>query len=118
MPKRILIVEDDQAIAEMLQLMLQGEGYEVEMQMDGQVLQKMQESLPDLLLLDIRLSGADGRAICRQLKSQKRTSHLPIILISATQQTEDIAREAGAEAFLAKPFDMQAFLSLVAHYIR
>lgn len=117
MLKRVLIVEDDRAIAEMLQLMLQGEGYDVEMQTDGQAAQKMQEPLPDLLLLDIRLSGTDGRAICRYLKSQERTRHLPIILISATKQTADIARETGAEAFLAKPFAMQEFLELVARYV-
>jgi CheY-like chemotaxis protein len=117
MLKRILIVEDNGDIAEMLQLMLQGEGYDVEMQTGGQVMQKMQDPLPNLLLLDIRLSGADGREICRQLKSQERTRHLPIILISATSQREDVAREAGAEAFLAKPFAMQEFLALVARYV-
>lgn len=115
MLKRILIVEDDRAIAEMVQLMLQG--YGVEMQMDGQAAQTMREPLPDLLVLDIRRSGVDGRVICRQLKSQERTRHLPIILISATTQTEDIARETGAEAFLARPFAMNEFLALVAQYV-
>jgi two-component system, OmpR family, response regulator VicR len=118
MLKRILIVEDDGAIAEMVQLMLQGEGYDVDMQTDVQMALNMQEPLPDLLLLDIRLSGADGAAICRQLKSQERTRHLPIILISAMPQTVGITRETGAEAFLAKPFAMQEFLTLVAHYMK
>jgi len=101
----------------MLQLMLQGEGYDVDMQTDAQRVQTMQEPLPDLLLLDIRLSGADGRVICRQLKSQEQTRHLPIILISAMPQPVGIARETGAEAFLAKPFAMQEFLTLVAQYV-
>jgi len=117
MLKKVLIVEDDGAIAEMLQLMLQGEGYDVDMQPDARMVLNIQERLPDLVLLDIRLSGADGRAICRQLKSQERTRHLPIILISAMPQTVGIARETGAEAFLAKPFAMQEFLTLVAQYV-
>lgn len=111
MPKRILVVEDDPAIGDMLQMMLSDAGYEVEVQVDGQVVQQVQEPLPDLLVLDIRLSGTDGRTICRQLKSQQATSHLPIIILSAHQDTGRLAREAGANDFLVKPFGMGDLLS-------
>ena len=117
MRKRILVAEDDPPIGDMLQIMLEGAGYAVEVQVNGQAVQQMAEPFPALLLLDIRLSGTDGRTICRQLKSQAATHHLPIILLSAHKDTRQIARDAGADAFLAKPFEMGDLLALVAKYV-
>lgn len=118
MRKRILVVDDDTAIGEVLQLMLEDAGYEVEIQMDGQVAQQMQEPFPDPLFLDIRVSGSNGQTICQHLKSQDATQHIPIILLSAQRDTQHIAREAGADDFLTKPFQMQDVLSLAAKYLR
>ncbi|HVB72112.1 MAG TPA: response regulator transcription factor [Ktedonobacteraceae bacterium] len=117
MRKRILVAEDDAGIGEMLHEMLEDAGYEVEIQVDGQAVQQMAEPFPDLLFLDIRLSGTDGRTICRQLKSQEATHHLPIILLSAHKDTRQMARDAGADDFLAKPFEMGDLLALVAKYV-
>ena len=117
MRKRILVADDEPGIGDMLQLMLSDAGYEVEIEVDGQAVQQMAEPFPDLLLLDIRLSGMDGRTICRQLKSQAATHHLPIIILSAHKDTRQIARDAGADAFLVKPFDMEDLLALVAKYV-
>ena len=117
MQKRILIVDDDRAIGEVLQMMLEGAGYAVEILMDGRIAQQMAEPFPDLVFLDIRVSGTDGRTICHYLKSQPATRHLPIILISAHQDTKKIAWEAGADDFLEKPFQMEDILSLAAKYL-
>lgn len=117
MPKRILVADDDPGIGEMLHEMLSDAGYEVEVQRDGQAVQQMAEPMPDLLFLDIRLSGLDGRTICRQLKSQEATHRLPIIMLSADKDTRQIAREAGADDFLAKPFEMEDLLALAAKYV-
>ncbi len=117
MSKRILIADDDPGVGDMLQLMLQDAGYDVEIQGDGSAVQQMQRPFPDLLFLDIRLSGTDGRAICRYLKSQKATRALPIILLSAHKDTRQMARECGADDFLAKPFEMGDLLALVATYV-
>lgn len=117
MRKRILVVDDDIAIGEVLQLMLEGAGYEVEIQTDGHAAEVLAEPFPDLLFLDIRVSGIDGRAICHQLKSQESTCHIPIILLSAHQDTQRIARESEADDFLAKPFQMESVLSLAAKYL-
>jgi CheY-like chemotaxis protein len=117
MRKRILVADDDPAIGEMLHEMLSDSGYEVEVQVNGQAVQQMAEPFPDLLILDIRLSGMDGRTICGQLKSQEATHHLPIIILSANKDTRQMAREAGADAFLVKPFEMADLLSLVAKYL-
>ncbi|HEX7735124.1 MAG TPA: response regulator transcription factor [Ktedonobacteraceae bacterium] len=117
MSKTILIAEDDRAISQMLQLLLEQEGYRVETQADGHMVAQMREPFPDLLLLDIRMSGTDGRAICRHLKDQAATRHVPIILISAAiTTTREQAREAGADDFLEKPFAIEEVLSLVARY--
>jgi len=117
MRKRILVADDDPGIGEMLHEMLSDEGYEVEIQVDGQAVQQMQEPFPELLFLDIRLSGTDGRTICRQLKSQEATHHLPIILLSAHKDTQRMAKDAGADDFLVKPFEMGDLLALVAKYV-
>jgi CheY-like chemotaxis protein len=117
MRKKILVVEDDPDIGDMLQLILEERGYVVELQVDGQVVQEMQEPFPDLLFLDIRLAGTDGRTICRQLKGNPATHHIPIILLSAHNGMQDTARDAGAEMFLAKPFEMEELLALAAHYL-
>jgi DNA-binding response OmpR family regulator len=114
MRKRILVAEDDPGLGEMLHEMLSDAGYEVEIQSDGHAVQHMAEPLPDLLFLDIRLSGTDGRTICRQLKSQEATHRLPIIMLSALKDTRQLAREAGADDFLAKPFEMADLLALAA----
>ena len=117
MPKRILVADDDPGIGDMLHEMLSDAGYEAEIEVNGQAVQQMAEPLPDLLILDIRLSGTDGRTICEQLKSQPATHHIPIIILSAHKDTRQIAREAGADDFLAKPFAMGDLLALVAKYL-
>ena len=117
MRKKILIADDDPDIGDMLQLMLEDAGYEVEVQMSGQAVQHLQEPFPDLVFLDIRLSGTDGRTICRYLKSQEATHALPIILLSANKDTSQMARDAGADDYLAKPFDRKDLLALITKYL-
>jgi DNA-binding response OmpR family regulator len=117
MPKRILVAEDDAGIGNMLQMMLEEAGYDVAIQRDGFAVQQMQEPFPDLLFLDIRLSGIDGRTICRYLKSQEATRTLPILFLSAHKDTRQMARDAGADDFLTKPFEMDDLLALVTKYL-
>lgn len=87
-------------------MFLEDVGYEVETTTNGVGVLKFQDGQPDLLLLDIWMSGWSGRDICLSLKSQEATRHLPIILISANNEAERIAREAGADDFIAKPFNL------------
>ncbi len=77
----------------------------------------MTEPFPDLLFLDIRVSGSDGLTICQHLKSQPATRHLPIILLSAHRDTQRIARDAGADDVLSQPFQMDDLLVLAAKYL-
>lgn len=115
--KKILIADDDPAILEAMQMMLEDAGYEVVTTVDGETVYKMEKEFPDLLLLDIWMSGQDGRNICKFLKGQDLTKDIPIIMVSANRDTEQIAKDAGADDFLAKPFEMMELLEKVKKFL-
>lgn len=114
--KRILIADDDQSILEVMQLILEDEGYEVATSVDGEDVYKMNGDFPDVLLLDIRMSGIDGRDICKYLKSHNLKKDIPVIIISANKDTEQIARNVGADDFLTKPFEIDDLIGKVKKY--
>jgi CheY-like chemotaxis protein len=116
--KKILVVDDEPDILESIEVILQDEGYHVETTDRGDYVEKLQHgSLPDLILLDILLSGKDGRELTKRLKSQQLTQHIPIIIFSAHPSGEQTAREAGANDFIAKPFEIDDLLGKIAHYL-
>jgi DNA-binding response OmpR family regulator len=115
--KKILVADDDEAILDALILILEDAGYEVEATDNGMTIRDSLSNSPDLLLLDIRMSGWNGRDICRYLKSQEATKHIPIILFSANRDTEKLAREAGADDFITKPFDIDELLEKIEQLI-
>jgi len=115
--KKLLVVDDEPDILEFLQLILEEEGYEVSTTTKGQYLEQLHNGgLPDLILLDVFLSGKDGRDIVRYLKNQQETKHIPVIMFSAHPSAEATARAAGADDFLPKPFDIRDLLARVAKY--
>ncbi|MBP7967074.1 response regulator transcription factor [Candidatus Woesebacteria bacterium] len=116
-PIKILVADDDLSILEVIDLMLTDEGYVVETVSDGEEIYKIEKDFPDLILLDIWMSGMDGRDICKYIKSQEHLKHIPVILISANKDTAIIATESGADDFIAKPFEMEELLSKVRHFI-
>ena len=111
--KRIMVADDDPAILDVMRMMLELEGYEVSTTLNGIAVLKMETELPDLLLLDIRMSGADGRDICRKLKQSELTNKIPVVLVSASKDIEQSALEAGANDFIAKPFEMTELLEKI-----
>lgn len=113
MKKKILVADDDPAIVEATSLILEEFGYEVSSTVDGQTIYKMEKEYPDLLLLDIWMSGQDGRDICRFLKTRAHTKDIPIIMISASRDIKNSATEAGADDFLAKPFTMNDLIQKI-----
>jgi len=117
-PRRILVVDDEPDILEFLRELLEDEGYIVLASDKGECLEQLHNGgLPDLILLDVLLSGKDGRTIVRYLKSQEETKAIPIIMFSAHPNAEVAARQAGAEDFLAKPFDIDVLLEKIAHFL-
>jgi len=97
--------------------MLEDDGYEVRTTFDGQTEIIVPQYLPDIILLDIWMAGMDGRKICANLKANPLTKHIPIIMISANKDTQKIAKEAGADDFLAKPFEMDDLLRKVRKHV-
>ena len=116
MRKKILVIDDDEAIVDALRLMLQTADYDVMTSTDGKILSSMKTDFPDVILLDIWMSGIDGRDISRYIKKSEVMKHIPVIMISANKDTEKIAREEGADDFLSKPFDMQELLDKVSKH--
>jgi DNA-binding response OmpR family regulator len=111
MGKKIYVADDDPAILEVIELVLEDAGFEVETSTDGLSILQERSDFPDLILLDIRMSGTNGGDICRSLKEERKTRHLPVILVSANKDLEDIARNCGADAVIAKPFDIDDLLA-------
>lgn len=116
--KRILIIDDDADILLVLTSMAEDAGYQVTAIDRGDFLEQIDAgALPDLILLDMLLSGQDGRQIARSLKGQATTRRIPIVMLSAHPNAEREALEAGADAFLAKPFDLDELLATIAAYL-
>ncbi|MGH2496630.1 MAG: response regulator [Ktedonobacteraceae bacterium] len=115
--KKILIADDDPAILDVLMLFLEDAGYAVETTTNGETLRDFPNGYPDLLLLDIWMSGWNGQDICLALKSQEATRHLPILIVSANRETKHMACRAGADDFLAKPFDLDDLLKKIEHFL-
>ncbi|MDN3583372.1 response regulator transcription factor [Mucilaginibacter flavus] len=115
--KKIMIADDDPGIVDAVEMLLEFEGYEVTSTVDGTTVLDMKEELPDLLLLDIWMSGEDGRDICKKLKQLELTKNIPVIMISASRDVKDSALAAGADDFLAKPFEMDDLLKKISSLV-
>ena len=116
MKKRIYVADDDPAILEIMTMILEEEGFDVETSVDGKSLQQGLPANPDLVLLDIRMSGSDGGEICRTLKSKADTMNIPVILVSANKDITTIAQNCFANDFLPKPFDISDLIQLTRKY--
>lgn len=115
--KKILVVDDEPDILEFLQIIFEEEGFIVVTTEKGEYLEKLNNgALPDLILLDMLLSGKDGREIVKSLKSREKTKHIPVIMFSAHPSAERTALAAGADDFVEKPFDIEVLLRKIEHY--
>lgn len=115
--KRILIVDDEPDIVLALQIVLEDAGYQVaSVDRGDQLMERLSTGgVPDLIVLDMLLSGRDGREIARELKALPHTRQIPILMLSAHPAARREAQAAGVEAFLAKPFELDALLEAVAN---
>ncbi len=112
--KKVLLVEDNRDLLEAVQILLEDAGYAVSAVDNGDYLERLEKgNLPDIILLDMLLSGRDGRELARFLKSQEYTKEIPIIMNSAHPQAKDMWEESGADDFVAKPFDIEVLLQAI-----
>jgi two-component system phosphate regulon response regulator PhoB len=108
--KRVLIIEDEKDLAELLAFNLEKEGYSAMSVHDGKLgLERAGEEIPDLILLDLMLPGLHGTEVCKALRRDQRTAHIPIIMITAKGDEIDrvVGFEVGADDYIVKPFSMR-----------
>ena len=118
--KKLLIIEDDPDILDILKLIFQSEGYIVYTSLTGEETQHVVDMAPDLILLDLRLSafGKEGAEICQRLKSEQLTRQIPVILLSAETDISIVCSVCGANDYMRKPFDVDRLTSKVKTMIR
>lgn len=119
MNKKILILDDDADITDILSFLLSEHSYEIKTANTGEnVFEDIQEFQPDLLLMDVMIAGMNGLEICRSIKENPRTSGLRVIIISGTHELNAFLGLPGApDAFIAKPFDMDYLFTSIAHQL-
>lgn len=116
--QKILIVDDNADVLQVMQLLLGSRGFDVAITTKGEETIELANSFaPQLIFLDIHLSGIDGRDISRQLKTSEETKHIPIILFSANIIKGGTLGESLADEFIAKPFDIHDLLLKVTKLI-
>lgn len=114
MAQRVLVVEDEATIREMLQLILESEGYQVDLAAEGgEALALAARTPPDLVLLDVKMPGIDGYEFARRYREAEGPK-APIVVVTAAQAAEQAAAEIRACAWLGKPFGVDQLLAIVS----
>ena len=119
--QKILIIDDEEDILELIRYNLVKEGYSVEGVTSGEeALAKAKSEIPDLVVLDLMLPGVDGLEVCKFLKGDARTSHIPIIMLTAKGEDADIVTglELGADDYVTKPFSPRVLVARIRAALR
>lgn len=110
MNTKILILENDPEILSIMTFILENLGYIVVNSLNTEdIIAELERIKPNLVMLDNRLQGISGSEICRKIKSNLSTSHIPVFLVSAVSELEIIAKECFADGYIEKPFDLNDF---------
>ncbi len=118
---KLILVEDDPALSELLEYRFANEGYDVRTTGNGdEAIVMAAEDTPDLVILDWMIEGTSGIEVCRRLRRDKATSHVPIIMLTARENEDDRIRglETGADDYVTKPFSPRELLARVAAVMR
>jgi two-component system alkaline phosphatase synthesis response regulator PhoP len=119
--ERILVVDDEEDLLELVNYNLSREGFRVECVATGEAaLAAARKNLPDLIVLDLLLPSVDGLEICRRLKADEKTRHIPIIMLTAKSEESDMVTglELGADDYMTKPFSPRVLLARVRAILR
>jgi two-component system phosphate regulon response regulator PhoB len=120
MPARILVADDEESVRQLLQIVLQHEGYEVLLATNGaEALLAAHNDAPDLILLDWMMPVLDGLSVLKQLRKDEATHSIPILMLTARQSDSDTttALVGGADVYLTKPFEPQVVLSMISRLL-
>ena len=118
MGTKILLVDDDNDVREVVKLFLERAGYIVEDKANGNFVQELNTAtVPSLYILDRNLNGEDGLQLCRQIKSNPKTKDVPVLMLSADPYIAILSKAAGANGYIEKPFERTMLIKKVAGYI-
>ncbi len=118
MNKKVLICDDDKDISEVTKIILSESGYEVKNVYNcDNIVNDVEEFLPDVVLMDLRVPKKGGEYATKLLKSNEKTKLIPVLIFSANHQAVKIAEEVGADGFVSKPFDIDILTALIEHHI-
>lgn len=113
-----MVADDDFDLLQLVKMQLQQAGFLVQVSLNGKGIVKMAlDDHPDVILLDITMDGISGGDICKKLKSNGQTSAIPVIMISANDNIEDVAQHCGANDFVRKPFNVQSIRDAIGRYV-
>lgn len=119
--EKILVVDDEEDLLKLVSYNLKNYGYRVDCAVSGEeALEKIKQTSPDLILLDLMLPGIDGLDVCRVVKNDSRTSHIPVIMLTAKGEEADIVTglEIGADDYVTKPFSPRVLLARIKALFR
>ncbi len=117
MSKKILIIEDDEDILEMLCYLLQDAGYELITSKDGKIVSDIKTIKPDLIICDVWVPSLKGTELCKKVKADTETKDVPFILISTAMNLPKLAMQCGADTYIQKPFQLNEMLATVESYM-
>ena len=115
--RKLLVVDDDPGLQEMFKIILNHAGYDVEIISNGNKIFSKEFNIPDLFLVDKQLSGIDGLDICRFLKRDETTKNIPLLMVSANPDIQELSIRAGADGYIQKPFQLAEFLHKIKETI-
>lgn len=118
MKKKILVIDHDQDILELTEFLLKEMDYDVDSSLNADILDDVLQIKPDLILLDDWLGGTSGHELCKKLKSEVATSHIKILIFSASTGLEKIAKENLADSYIEKPFDIVELESRILNLLK
>lgn len=114
---KIVVVEDNLDIRDIIDYILKDDGYEVISSVDGSIVSQLNEINPNLVLMDELLPGPKGSELCQRIKADESTRHIPVVLVSTMPHLDKLAEKCGADGYLEKPFNISALVQLIRDYV-
>jgi DNA-binding response OmpR family regulator len=114
--KRIVLVEDDEPIRDIFHIVFKESGYDLINLDSGEKIINNEIDAPDLFILDKQISGANGLEVCRFIKSSEKFKNVPVVMLSANPDIKTLAKDAGADEAIAKPFSLKKLRETIAKF--
>lgn len=111
--KKVMVADDDPAIVDVMKILLESNDYDVLITQNPLEIDELVLQNPDIILLDIWMSGVSGNEVCKRIKANAFSKDIPVIMFSANRDTKEISMQCGADGFIAKPFEIEEVLKII-----